>query len=66
MAKCKSCGAEILWGVNPVSGKKIPLSVKSMERRFICSLTDENVIQAETYLSHFADCVDADKFRKKK
>lgn len=66
MATCKSCGAELLWGVNKVSGKRIPLSVKSMERRFIASLMDDSVVMTETYLSHFADCPDAVQHRKPK
>lgn len=31
MAECGSCGAEIEWAVNPVSGARIPLNMAQVE-----------------------------------
>lgn len=66
MPKCSSCGAEILWGVNPSTGKRVPLSVKSMEKRFIYGLASQTVLMTETYLSHFADCPQAAQHRRER
>lgn len=70
MSKCRSCGAEILWAVTE-SGSKIPLSVESQERRFTVHRyggaregDDVRIAKNEkTYVSHFADCPDAEKWR---
>jgi hypothetical protein len=64
MPNCKSCGAEIIWAVNEATGKKIPLSVKSKERRFILLDGESNVRLVETCLTHFADCPQAEQHRK--
>ena len=69
MATCSSCGAEILWVKTHATGKAMPLSVKSHEKRFILFLREGQEPSAqlvETCLSHFADCVDAAKHRKPK
>lgn len=71
MAKCKGCGAEILWATTE-SGKSIPLSVESEERRFTVyskggALESDTMRMAKnekTYLSHFADCPNAEEFRR--
>lgn len=72
MAKCRSCGAEILW-IKTAAGKDMPLSVASKQKRYVSQIGEAMNYgsadvwgQVDTYLSHFADCVDADKFRKKK
>ena len=71
MSTCKSCGAEITWA-RTENGKKIPLSVESAETRFILKSrggatagdTVKVAVSRPTYISHFADCPDADKWRK--
>jgi len=65
MANCRSCGAEIIWGIHPVSGKRIPLNAKP-EKRFIQEDHQQVFSLVDTYQTHFATCPDADKFRKKK
>ena len=65
MANCRSCGAEIIWAKTG-KDKAIPLSVKSKEKRFIFDLElgSEVVANVDTYLSHFADCPNAEQHRK--
>jgi hypothetical protein len=61
MAKCRTCGADIKW-CKMATGTKMPLDAKPI-----------NVIQVKedigevipAYISHFATCGDADKWRKK-
>ena len=63
---CKSCGAPMVWATT-VAGKRMPLSVQSAERRFtIAKDADGNPVALEevTYLTHFADCPDADAHRR--
>ena len=66
-AKCSSCGAEIVWAKTK-NDKPIPLSVKSVERRFIFDIEHglDRVFVVDTYLSHFADCPNAAQHRKAK
>jgi len=64
MAKCKSCGAEVIWATTE-DGKKIPLDAKG-EKRFIASEKQKGVvIMRTTFITHFATCPNADKHRKK-
>jgi len=65
-ATCSSCGAEIIWAKSK-NDKPIPLSVKSLERRFVFDIENiQRVISVDTYLSHFADCPNAAEHRKPK
>lgn len=66
MPKCSSCGAEILWGISPISGKRVPLSVKSKAQRFVFWHGSDLVVMVETYLSHFADCPQAAQHRRER
>ena len=68
MPKCKSCDAVIIWAETE-KGTRIPLNIKP-EKRFILtgdgSWGDTQVAtMVDTYVSHFATCPDAGKFRKK-
>lgn len=63
-AKCSSCGAEIIWAKTP-AGKNMPLSVKSKETRWWIN-DDEEAVPMTVYLSHFADCPNAEQHRKPK
>jgi hypothetical protein len=68
MANCRSCGAEIVWAKTE-RGKAIPLDAKP-EKRFVLEEVpmqrDRQARQVTTYVSHFATCPDADKFRSKR
>jgi hypothetical protein len=66
-AYCKSCGAEILW-VLTVNGKKMPLSVSSLEQRFIVSAESEEMRASSrrTYRSHYSDCPNAAQHRSER
>jgi hypothetical protein len=64
MAKCSSCGADIMWGVT-TNGKPVPLNTKP-KMVYVILNADKNIYSLETgYESHFSDCPDAAKFRKK-
>jgi len=66
MAKCKSCQAEIVWGVTD-TGKRVPLDPS--EKRFVRIYGhvpdgELHVRMKDTHLSHFATCPQADQHRK--
>jgi len=60
MAKCKTCGAEIVWGIT-AAGKKVPMDPP--EKRFVEGSVGRVEVQ-DTWLSHFATCPQADLHRK--
>ncbi len=69
MATCRSCGAEVIWVITARS-KRMPLSVESGHLRFVLKPHDD-IFSSDpfaeavpTYLSHFADCPNADQHRK--
>ena len=66
--KCRSCGAEIIWIKTP-EGKSMPLDAKP-EKRWVENVADGHGVDywglEDTYVSHFATCPDAAKFRKPK
>jgi hypothetical protein len=64
MNQCNSCGAEIIW-MTSAAGRTIPLSAASREMRLVV-VGDNQVRMMATYLSHFADCPNAELHRKKK
>lgn len=66
-AYCRSCGAEILWIITG-AGKRMPLDVRSVERRFVVDGSTEpmGAEMRNTYVSHFATCANADQHRKGK
>lgn len=74
-ARCSTCGAPVLWAKTS-KGKPIPLDLEPrvdgnivLERGVALVLGPLERLQrgAETrYVSHFATCVDADKFRRPK
>jgi hypothetical protein len=66
---CKGCGAEIVWCLNPATGKKIPMDVKPTVYHVIdCGQGRVEAIKAEDQellgVSHFATCPKADQFSK--
>ncbi len=64
MSNCKSCNAPILWA-KTVNGKSVPLNTKPIKAYLLLN-ADKNIYSLETvYESHFSNCPDAKKFRKK-
>jgi hypothetical protein len=77
MARCRSCGAPILWAVTEASGKRIPLDAE--EDGAAKEVPDGNLLIVDTragtpvvrvtavgqHLSHFATCPQASTHRKK-
>ena len=71
MEKCKSCKAEIEWGVTE-AGKRVPLDPP--QKRYVSVQHNPthlhrgdgqfHVAIQDTWLSHFATCPQADEHRK--
>ncbi len=68
--KCKACGKEIFFAVNPKTKKKSPLVAKPITAFLLRDyLSDVGLPIAEpirAYVSHFGDCPAAAKFSKPK
>jgi len=64
MAKCKSCGADIIW-VKMTSGYPMPLDAKE---KILWKPVRDGIapIKITGHESHFATCPNADKHRKRK
>ena len=70
VSKCQKCDREIFFGVNPATGKKIPLVAKPVT----AFIVDETMMvdglplakPTRVYLSHFGDCPAAGFFRRPK
>lgn len=72
--KCKGCGADIIFVPNVVTGKAMPLNVVRENRIVLVdnggypgAKPDDITARArvvDTYTSHFADCPQADSFRR--
>lgn len=58
ISKCKSCGADIGWGITK-AGKKMPFDADKTFQR--CFERNANYF----VISHFGTCPDAAKFSKK-
>lgn len=65
ITKCKHCYANIAF-VRLKSGKLAPILISSKEKRFVLTPGDpkQEAKLVDTYLSHFADCPSAKRFRK--
>jgi hypothetical protein len=59
MAKCRSCGAEIVW-LKTDAGKSIPVDAESVVD------PGAMIFDPDQMTSHFATCPDAQKWRKEK
>lgn len=77
MAKCSTCGAEILWAKSATTSRPMPLdaepheggNVELTELGFACVLSDEAAALARAggislYRSHFATCSHPERHRK--
>lgn len=78
-AECRSCHAPIYWMTMKKSGKKCPVNAQRVTLRrarelygekiyFVVGDMGEVIKDLDTigFLSHFATCLDANKFHKKK
>ena len=79
MAKCKACGADIVFiptkagKTMPCDSQKIPYRVNLTSGKYNLVLPDGRVTRADLdlesnqfgYVSHFATCPAADRFRRK-
>lgn len=71
-ARCKSCGAELIWAVNPVTGAKVPLDAEPAERpkglyRLDTSTDPPSATPARgelVYVNHFVTCPSREQHRK--
>lgn len=65
MAKCKGCGASIIWAVNE-NGKRVPLDAKAPIYVLLAtaSLDEERCVRDRSprYVSHFSTCPKANEF----
>ncbi len=66
VVSCRSCGAEIMWGTWPKSGKRMPIDVGGagdlvLDSSGFIHKVPSNV---EGSTSHFATCPEAGKWRK--
>jgi hypothetical protein len=57
ITRCKSCRAKIIW-FKTAAGKNMPIDADTVE-------ADDEEIDLDRHVSHFATCPDADKFRKR-
>lgn len=75
-AKCRSCGADILW-IHSAAGNLMPLDAEPVangnifvldgKARFVSNdLFEPMLPEGPRYQSHFASCPEAAKWRKKK
>jgi len=71
-ARCRSCGAPILWVVTVASGKRMPLDAEPGPAGNLVLLTGGRARAAEPddrpplHTSHFATCPQAAEWRGKK
>lgn len=65
MAKCKSCGAEIVW-VTTTNGKKMPVDMKPKTILIPVAMDGISVAYRAVvgHESHFATCPNADQHRR--
>ena len=68
MTLCKgpNCNTHIIWGLNPLTNKKIPLDTRAPVYKVVESNPASGEVLVERaedcYVSHFATCVDAPQF----
>jgi hypothetical protein len=61
MAKCKSCGAEIIW-MKTINGKNIPVDMDEDLKDDTGKFPAE--FDADRMTTHFETCPDAKSFRR--
>lgn len=73
MPSCRSCGADIEWAEWQDSGKAVPLDVGAVANGNLALVggkvhrytADDAKLARDRRVSHFATCVDADRWRKR-
>jgi len=63
ITKCRSCNADIFW--IEYKGKKHPVNAKAILGFIKIHITGKWVME-KSWISHFATCPDAQKWRNKK
>lgn len=71
-ARCSSCQAEIVWAINPQTGRKVPLDAEPAERPngtyYLDDSTDPPTATpargSAVYLNHFITCPSSEQHRK--
>ena len=63
VVKCSACGADIVF-VRTKSGKRMPVNVMPTDKRFRGPNAGELDYVHGEHQSHFATCVEADRFRR--
>ena len=58
ITRCRSCNAKIIW-FETDAGKKMPVDADTVE-------ADDDELDLERHVSHFATCRDAGKWRKQR
>lgn len=67
VAECRGCGKEIVWGVDPVTGKSIPLDPRPAVYAVTKKGTSYEAVRIPgAMVTHFATCPKADRFSKSK
>lgn len=68
---CRACGAPMIWTVTAINGKAIPLDAEPVPEGNIVIIDGRAVVTTEPaavgelrYVSHFATCPEAKRFRK--
>lgn len=70
-AKCKSCGAPIMWATSARTGKAMPIDAEPTPNGNVCLVAgqarpytpDDAKLHRDRYTSHFATCPDAPTWR---
>lgn len=70
-ARCRGCGAPVLWGVTGANEKPIPLDPEPradgnlvVEARMVVAYSQLLHVGVPRYVTHFATCAKAAEFRK--
>lgn len=78
MARCRSCQAEVVWAIMESSGKRHPFDADSTTGRWMLYMKDDTLYAShltasdvdgmdgshKLYVSHYATCPDAERWRK--
>ena len=61
---CKGCGAKVRW-VKTANGNRMPLDLEPVATNVMVEFMGSFVLAPKAFVSHFATCPQADKFRGK-
>lgn len=63
MAKCSSCGAEVLFVTMAKSGKSMPVNPDSREKRVAIGPKGKALV-LDTFVAHWATCTNPNQHRR--